>query len=313
VIAIGVALVFVTAALGIRVIAGIARPLESLENGVRALAAGDYNARVNVSGGDEIGNLADAFNRMAEDLSVTHAELVSQQNALEQRVAEGLAEFRLITDHMPAMMSYLDAGLRYRYHNKRFEQWTGRRAEEIDGRTLAEVLGPENSALAAVHISEVLAGRQVSFERMHVTAEGRRTWITSELVPRFNDDGVVIGYYAMTQDITVRREAEKALVQRNEELAKINQKLSEAQTQLLQSEKMASIGQLAAGVAHEINNPIGYVQSNLSTLEGYYEQVFGVLDVYAEAEAAIADAQVAARIAAVKEKADLEFVRQDIE
>src|SRR3990167_2459790 len=59
--------------------------------------------------------------------------------------------------------------------------------------------------------------------------------------------------------------------QRLEELQQMNQKLEEAQNQLLQSEKMASIGQLAAGVAHEINNPIGYVYSNLGTLEKYVQ------------------------------------------
>ncbi|MBI3480466.1 MAG: GAF domain-containing protein, partial [Nitrosomonadales bacterium] len=64
---------------------------------------------------------------------------------------------------------------------------------------------------------------------------------------------------------------------RLEELQFVNQKLEEAQNHLMQSEKMASIGQLAAGVAHEINNPIGYVYSNLGTLEKYVQDTFGML------------------------------------
>jgi signal transduction histidine kinase len=66
---------------------------------------------------------------------------------------------------------------------------------------------------------------------------------------------------------TVKRQesVEAELLRRNQELTELNVKLSRAQEQLLQSEKLASIGQLAAGVAHEINNPISFVFSNFGT------------------------------------------------
>src|ERR1041384_7677543 len=81
--------------------------------------------------------------------------------------------------------------------------------------------------------------------------------------------------------------AEHSLRQRNAELARINDELQQTRTQLLQSEKMASIGQLAAGVAHEINNPIGYVSSNLGSLDGYLKQLFMVIETYRGAESGI--------------------------
>ena len=62
--------------------------------------------------------------------------------------------------------------------------------------------------------------------------------------------------------------------------------LEKAQLQLLQSEKMASIGQLAAGVAHEINNPVGFVGSNLNALDGYLKDVFSIISAYEQADAA---------------------------
>ena len=97
-----------------------------------------------------------------------------------------------------------------------------------------------------------------------------------------------------------------------EELAHSNEKLHTAQDQLLQSEKMASIGQLAAGVAHEINNPIGYVYSNLHALETYVEKVFQVIAAYEQAEASIADAATISNIEQVKRSADLAFLKEDV-
>jgi len=60
-------------------------------------------------------------------------------------------------------------------------------------------------------------------------------------------------------------------------------KLSQAQQQLVQSEKLPAIGQLAAGVAHEINNAIGFVNSNFNTLDGYMKQFHRLLAAFTDA------------------------------
>lgn len=98
---------------------------------------------------------------------------------------------------------------------------------------------------------------------------------------------------------------------RIQHLHEMNRRLEDAQAQLVQSEKMASIGQLAAGVAHEINNPIGYVNSNLGALEKYLKDLFQLVDIYEQAEAQVQDPAVLAQIHALKKKLDLPFLRED--
>ncbi|MDC6169610.1 ATP-binding protein [Paucibacter sp. XJ19-41] len=103
-----------------------------------------------------------------------------------------------------------------------------------------------------------------------------------------------------------------ALQRANQQLRALNESLRSAQDQLLQSERLASIGQLAAGVAHEINKPIGYVFSNSGTLQAYLERLFEMLEAYEQAETALADSAVATRLAALRERVELDYLKQDI-
>ncbi|WP_447794022.1 MULTISPECIES: ATP-binding protein [Pseudomonas] len=84
------------------------------------------------------------------------------------------------------------------------------------------------------------------------------------------------------------------------------------ESQLVQSEKLASLGQLAAGVAHEINNPIGFISSNLGALDGYFKQLQEMLDAYREAENAIGSSEVIERLGQLRERVELDFLREDI-
>ncbi len=125
-----------------------------------------------------------------------------------------------------------------------------------------------------------------------------------------NDAGA---HYVVTlRDITARWQAEEALDKHYAETSSLNVLLKDTQNQLLQSEKMASVGQLAAGVAHEINNPIGYVYSNLSTLETYTQDLVRLVSVYEAAESSITDTDVMEKIRVAKVAADIQFLRTDM-
>jgi two-component system, NtrC family, sensor kinase len=116
----------------------------------------------------------------------------------------------------------------------------------------------------------------------------------------------------LRNELAERRRTELALQKEKEEQHKLIRKLEDAHSQLLQSEKMASIGQLAAGVAHEINNPIGFVYSNLGTLEKYVQDTLGLIELYEQAESSITDQEVRNRLQAARKKLDLPFLKTDL-
>ncbi len=121
-----------------------------------------------------------------------------------------------------------------------------------------------------------------------------------------------VGRVMSFRDITALKLTEEALQREKEAQKALIKKLGEAHNQLLQSEKMASIGQLAAGVAHEINNPIGYVNSNLGSLGQYMEKIFTVAEAYERAESLLAGQPLLDEIRRLKQEADWEYLKQDV-
>ena len=90
-------------------------------------------------------------------------------------------------------------------------------------------------------------------------------------------------------------------------------KLEEAKDQLVQSEKMASIGQLAAGVAHEINNPVGFIKSNFSSLKRYGKDLHAVIEKYNGIIKELEKTQTQTEVDQINEEFDIEFITEDIQ
>jgi two-component system, NtrC family, sensor kinase len=111
-----------------------------------------------------------------------------------------------------------------------------------------------------------------------------------------------------------RRRVEQSLTNSYAELKETHEALETLHQQLLQSEKMASIGQLAAGVAHEINNPIAFVNSNLGTLKEYVDNLWELVDAYAQASETLQDRpDLFEPVRRMRDSIDVDYLRKDLE
>lgn len=152
-------------------------------------------------------------------------------------------------------------------------------------------------------VAEVAVAFNTMMEDLRVTAE-RRDEYNREL-EELNRS---------LEDRVARRTL--SLKEKNDALTEANEAIKAAQAQLLQSEKMASVGQLAAGVAHEINNPVGFINSNLTTLNDYiacYQKLLGLYGNFVRTSDPDARAALLAQIESLEAQEDIAFVNQDIQ
>jgi PAS domain S-box-containing protein len=154
----------------------------------------------------------------------------------------------------------------------------------FDASHAAKAAGDEDRILeAAVDIIDCI--------EEEVWANGRRAWVSTVKLPLHDDDGAIIGTFGVSMDITVQKRTEEALRAARNEAEMVGQELEatledlvSTQDRLLQSQKLEAIGQLAAGVAHEINTPIQFVSDNTR----YVAESLGMVsEAYRAAQAAI--------------------------
>lgn len=154
----------------------------------------------------------------------------------------------------------------------------------------------------------ILNGFEATRRIREFEAEKKLTWIPIIFLTASDSaENLVMAIEAGGDDFLSKNLSEDVLRAKMHAMARI----AAMRGQLHESEKMASIGQLAAGVAHEINNPIGFVYSNLGALEKYAQSTLDMLDLYAGAEGQVADPDVRARLKVAREKLDVPFLKED--
>jgi PAS domain S-box-containing protein len=160
----------------------------------------------------------------------TREQLIAENEALrgelrrltsvtdEDRLTELSRIDRLLDVHFPVCIAYTDAEQKYRFVNKTYEDWFGITIDEIRGRPVKDVIGEEAYKVVRAYMERALAGEVVSYEAHVPYLAGRARHIHGELVPDFDSEGTVLGYFLIIRDVSRRKEAEAALQALNEEL-----------------------------------------------------------------------------------------------
>jgi len=169
---------------------------------------------------------------------------------------------------------------------------------------------PDDAPNIFSSLALVFSEGQRAYEYRFRISDGSYLWMHDTLRLIRDENGVPLEVIGSLTDITERKRMEEALQAKGVEQQALIGELRNAHEQLLQSEKMASIGQLAAGIAHEINNPVGFVNSNMGSLKNYVGTLLGVIERYEQAAAP--HPALAAQLAALREQADLEFLKEDV-
>lgn len=191
---------------------------------------------------------------------------------------------------------------------------SGRPVEDFfkDPHLWMAIIYPDDQELVAGCLEELMTtGKQKVTYRI-LKPDGELAWLFHHMRVVYDDAGAPLWIDGITVDITQHKNNEDLLKQRNEELQTAFNKIQEVQSHLVQSEKMASVGQLAAGVAHEINNPIGYINSNLTSLKNYIEDLLILVTKYEDAESLFADTEQLNQIKTYKQQIDLDFLKSDV-
>ncbi|MEH2256098.1 sensor histidine kinase [Nostoc sp.] len=196
-------------------------------------------------------------------------------------------------------------------------------AERIFGYKGKEVLGQHGTILfpadrineEAQIIQKLRQGERVEhFETVRQHKDGTLIDISLTISPIKNSTGTIIGVSKIARDISTRKQIEKALQesevqlrQKATELETTLLELKRTQTQLVQNEKMSSLGQLVAGVAHEINNPVNFIYANLKPANDYTQDLLRLLRLYQKHYP-----RPVAEIQYESEEIDLDFLLEDL-
>jgi diguanylate cyclase (GGDEF)-like protein/PAS domain S-box-containing protein len=202
-----VAMLALTGCLAVFIARRISRPIRELQRDTEALAGGLLSHRSKVATGDEVGQLAIAFNELAKALEARDAEGKSAEQALR----DGAHTLRVFADNIPAMTTYWDRDLRCRFANQAFVEFHGLVAANIVDRPFREL----SSALAYMeiegHFARALEGGPVTYEKVRELANGESRHLEIKLIPDLADRGNVLGCFSVTTDITEHKLAEQRM------------------------------------------------------------------------------------------------------
>jgi PAS domain S-box-containing protein len=286
------------------VIWSVLRPVRSIRDATEAIAQGDLHQSLEYRSRDDLGRLADTFRLMQHNLITDIDRREKAEAALresEERLAlaldaanDGLWDFDVVSDEMYVSPQYA-AILGYE---------VGELPSDMAG--MNELMHPDEQELIdSAFEAHLEHGFPFDLEVRMKRKDGKWCWVHSRgKIVEKDAEGRPLRMIGTIVDICTRKEAEQKLLERTDELERTLNHLRETQTQLIQSEKMASLGQMVAGLAHELNNPVGAVAASADTAARAHARVEEILAAAGDLGELRDDPRLRRALAALRESTD---------
>lgn len=211
-----------------------------------------------------------------------------QQERAERDLRQTEMFYHSLVETIPQMILCKDLEGRFTFANQKFCAELGRSLDDILGKTDLDFFPRQLAEKYRSDDRKVLeSGQVLDVVEEHVTPKGEKLYVQVMKTPLFGTDGKPMGIQAIFWDVTRRIQTEEKLKEQNvmlHELARseheAHEALKSAQSRMVQTEKLASLGQLVAGVAHEINNPLAFVSNNVAVLERDLRDMVALVSLY---------------------------------
>jgi PAS domain S-box-containing protein len=230
---------------------------------------------------------------MIEEVSGLYEKLELLKIRLEERseqLTKSESKFRNLSTSLPVGVMLLEENNTILFANTEWARIFDHSTEDFRTITWEEFVRQEDCPGVLAPLKEAMQSRRtIDLEFRITTPKTPLRWVHLRSCPLFLDESAQT--VQILQDIDERKKNE--------------QDLKQSHVQLIHSEKLASIGQLAAGVAHEINNPVGFVMSNSDTMDRYMKRIHEILDLYAAGG-------LAEQVAEQRKKLKIDYILEDM-
>ncbi len=243
-----------------------------------------------------------------------HLDIALQQAEILEHTLQQSERLRLLTQERdrffslsPNLFCVMDFDGTFLRVNPAWHDILGYVQDELVGSNFWSFVHPDDEALTEAALSKLQSNdnQNASFNLEHRfrCGDGTHKYLS------WSGTGITSErrIYGIARDITQRKQLEFTLAQRSLDLEQALTKLQQTQSHLVQSAKMSSLGELVAGVAHEINNPVNFIYGNISHINDYTKTLVGILEAYQQVYP-----EPPTEIVELCEEEDLEFLLEDL-